>query len=497
MKTKRISFILSSILLLSIHMSLFGQTSIVLTGSDLRLVSDENTKLVLSDVNLVNNSHADVISGNPELVYTGTNPTSVGGNIATNLNKLTINNSAGLDLGNSITVTNELKLTNGHLNLGDKNLTLGPSATIGGTPGASNMIVASGTGELRKRFASGTYTTSNSPAPFTFPVGTTADGNEYTPVTLDFNSGSFGSNASVGVRVEDSKNSLLNSSITNYLNRHWIVEPTNDITNFNYTIDLKYVDADFVTDNSLTESDLLPIKISGSTWYQPTDGPFTGSTPQGFADLVNTTTNIIRWSDLTSFSQFGGAGGNNQPLPVELVSFTGACEKGIISLSWQTASEFNSSHFDVEKSRDGENWQLLSTIPSAGTSNELITYQSTDQNGTEGNNYFRLRQVDNDGKEKLYDPINVSCSEVTTGYFSSFPNPSGNSFQVILNNKELIGTCKFHIVDATGKVIENRELEVKDGINMYVINQELTPGIYFLNISNGSKSTPVLRHAVR
>jgi hypothetical protein len=53
------------------------------------------------------------------------------------------------------------------------------------------------------------------------------------------------------------------------------------------------------------------------------------------------------------------------------------------------------------------------------------------------------------------------------------------------------------MVDATGKVIEQREIEVKDGINMFVINQELTPGIYFLNVTNGSKSTEVLRHAIK
>jgi len=205
----------------------------------------------------------------------------------------------------------------------------------------------------------------------------------------------------------------------------------------------------------------------------------------------------ITSSGITEFSWFNGGGNNQNPLPVELVSFTGACDNGVISLTWQTASEFNSSHFDVEKSRDGENWQVLTTMPSAGTSNELITYQSTDQNGTEGNNYFRLRQVDVDGTEKVYDPINVSCSEVTTGYFSSFPNPSGSAFQVIVNNKELIGTCTMNIVDASGKVIEIKEIDVKEGINMFVINQELTPGIYFLNITNGSKSTPVIRHAIK
>ncbi len=221
--------------------------------------------------------------------------------------------------------------------------------------------------------------------------------------------------------------------------------------------------------------------------------------PAGFhiASTGSTTDFVIQSNTVTGFSWFNIGAPNSNPLPVELVSFSGLCEEGIINLTWQTASEFNSSHFDVEKSRDGENWQVLTTLPSAGTSNELITYQAADQNATDGNNYFRLRQVDIDGTEKLYDPINVSCAEVTTGYFSSYPNPSGTSFQVIVNNKELLGNCIMNIVDAAGKVIEQRQIEVKDGINMFVINQELTPGIYFLNVTNGTKSTPVLRHAIK
>jgi hypothetical protein len=291
----------------------------------------------------------------------------------------------------------------------------------------------------------------------------------------------------------------MNSLITNnYLNRNWFIEPSG-ITSPDYNINLHYLQADWVGTPEAEEA-MIPIKYSTSSgagiWYQPESGGFTNATEVGSGQAISAS-NILNWESVTSFSEFGGAEGNNQPLPVELVSFSGVCEDGIIDLTWQTASEFNSSHFDVEKSRDGENWQLLTTLPSAGTSNELITYQSEDKNTTDGNNYFRLRQVDIDGTEKLYDPINVSCSEVIKGYFSSFPNPSGNSFQVVLNNKELIGASVLNIVDASGKVIEQRQIEVKDGINMFVINQELTPGIYFLNISNGQKTSPILRHAIK
>jgi hypothetical protein len=105
--------------------------------------------------------------------------------------------------------------------------------------------------------------------------------------------------------------------------------------------------------------------------------------------------------------------------------------------------------------------------------------------------------VDNDGKVKLYDPINVSCVETTAGYFTSYPNPSGNEFQVVVNNKEIMGTCTLNIVDAQGKVINQRSIEMKEGINMFVISETLNPGIYFLNITNGTKTTQVIKHAVK
>jgi len=206
---------------------------------------------------------------------------------------------------------------------------------------------------------------------------------------------------------------------------------------------------------------------------------------------------VIQSNTVTGFSWFNIGAPNNSPLPVELLNFNGTCEEGNVNLLWQTASEFNSSHFDVEKSTDGETWRVMATIPSAGTSNELLTYQTVDNNGTFGSNYYRLRQVDNDGKEKLYDPINVSCVETTVGYFTSYPNPSGSDFQVVVNDKEILGACTLNIVDAQGKVIDQRSIEVKDGINMYVISEKLNPGIYFLNISNGTKTTQVIRHAIK
>jgi hypothetical protein len=60
-----------------------------------------------------------------------------------------------------------------------------------------------------------------------------------------------------------------------------------------------------------------------------------------------------------------------------------------------------------------------------------------------------------------------------------------------------MGTCTLNIVDAQGKVINQRSIEMKEGINMFVISETLNPGIYFLNVTNGTKTTQVIKHAVK
>ena len=114
-----------------------------------------------------------------------------------------------------------------------------------------------------------------------------------------------------------------------------------------------------------------------------------------------------------------------------------------------------------------------------------------------GDNYYRLHQVDIDGTSKTYDVINVSCSQTTSGYFSIFPNPSSGSFQVILNNAEIIGDARMNVVDTKGNMVLSKSLDVKSGINMYVVNEVLAPGIYYVSVQNGDKVTVVLKHSVK
>jgi hypothetical protein len=295
----------------------------------------------------------------------------------------------------------------------------------------------------------------------------------------------------VGVRVQDSKQGTLNSSITNYLDRNWIVEP-NDITGYSYKIQLHYVDADFVTDGSMAEGDLKPIKISSGQWYQPTDGSFTNAVSQGSAGIF-ASENYLEWNGLTTFSEFGGAGGSNQPLPVELLSFTAECANESIILKWQTASEYNSSHFEIEKSTDGLNWNTIGQLPAAGNSNELLSYSLEDASKRTNTSYYRLNQVDIDGLQKYYGPISPMCESVNHLNGKTIPNPSNNEFWLQISSAEQ-QKITYVLQDINGTKILENTVELLPGSNMFPIRETIPSGMYFIILQTEKGQQQVIKH---
>jgi hypothetical protein len=98
---------------------------------------------------------------------------------------------------------------------------------------------------------------------------------------------------------------------------------------------------------------------------------------------------------------------DNTPLPVELTQFEATPYPQWNVVKWTTASENNSSHFDLESSTDGENWRKIITKYAAGNSTEEIKYSYIDYN-LNPVTYYRLQQFDIDGVFKTYGPILVT-----------------------------------------------------------------------------------------
>lgn len=98
-------------------------------------------------------------------------------------------------------------------------------------------------------------------------------------------------------------------------------------------------------------------------------------------------------------------------LPVELMSFEGEIKDGSNVLSWTTASENNSSHYDVEWSRDGFSWSTIGSEQAAGNSTSFLEYYFVEENPLLINNYYRLVQYDFDGQFEVFGPIVIDNIE--------------------------------------------------------------------------------------
>ncbi|MCB0514406.1 MAG: hypothetical protein KDC60_08255, partial [Bacteroidetes bacterium] len=121
-------------------------------------------------------------------------------------------------------------------------------------------------------------------------------------------------------------------------------------------------------------------------------------------------------------------------LPIELLSFTGYNDGDVNVLNWVTASERNSSKFEIEKSSDASTFEYIGEVPAAGNSIIELGYNFIDPNPQFGDNYYRLKMIDSDGTFKYSEIINIKVREdnmgVQDGIIKIYPNPTNGYLNI-------------------------------------------------------------------
>lgn len=173
------------------------------------------------------------------------------------------------------------------------------------------------------------------------------------------------------------------------------------------------------------------------------------------------------------------------PLPVELVSFDAFLDerKNEITLKWATASELNNSHFEVQRSLDGNRFDFLDVVQGNGNTSLLQSYTSIDKYPVPGENYYRLKQVDFDGSQTYSDIVSVKIS--TESIISSvIPNPI-QDVAIVRFGEKMPRHAKLQVLSATGQVMATYLVE--DKISQEIILERFEKGIYFLRIKNAER----------
>lgn len=170
------------------------------------------------------------------------------------------------------------------------------------------------------------------------------------------------------------------------------------------------------------------------------------------------------------------------PLPVELLSFTGEAVEETNVLNWTTTSEINNDYFIVEASVDAENFSSIGTVAGAGNSNEVLNYEFIDNNPYAKTMYYRLKQVDFDGKWENSEIVAIKRNSL--GIIDIFPNPVNDLLHINFNTNE-VNHYKVSITNILGEVITETTNLGKNKLTLNVF-EELSGGVYFVKIVNDS-----------
>lgn len=175
-------------------------------------------------------------------------------------------------------------------------------------------------------------------------------------------------------------------------------------------------------------------------------------------------------------------------LPIELRSFSAFKNDRDVDLEWSTISEANASHFDVERSKDGNNWEFLGKVNAVGESSVVQEYTFLDNtlplNARENHKtfYYRLNMVDKDGQQEYSDIRSVRFDLDGEADFLVYPNPTVN--EVFVNLSSITpesGPATLNVINMNGQLIKKVTLQTSDDIRVDV--SDLTGGVYNFIVS--------------
>ena len=297
-------------------------------------------------------------------------------------------------------------------------------------------------------------------------------------------------------------------AIDGFVQRHYEITPENNATKATGKITLYFTQADFDAYNK-PDKPMLPKNgndVSGISNFrvQKRSGTSTDNSglpasydPGTLTDINPVDTDIVwnttqsRWEvsfDVTGFSGFFAYAVENNPLPVTLVNFNATPKEQTVQLKWQTTSEVNASHFEIERSGNGKTWETLGSVDAIGDGPG--TYEYVDASPLSNVNYYRLKMVDRaadhvDGNYSYSRIVSVRISDhVQVMQVSVYPNPATSGTLTVTTSGT--GTPDVTIYDILGrKVVVKLLRNTRGSIDLDV--SDLSVGTYLISVRKGEE----------
>lgn len=431
---------------------------------------------------LVNNSYE--VSNEGTVHIAGNNLQLISGDSSLQFDTLILNNPNNLSLLNELRVSGYLIFQNGRI------LTQRNDSDIAFIHLLDNVSYS---GSSDSNFVDGTLRKTGNDA-FTFPIGqnnnlqalaisapsqitdqftafyrqTDASNYGYSTSSIDSNCGG----SAVVVDISEAE--------------YWNLEQTAGSSNVQLSL---YYDQNSSVN---TPAELMVVRWNGTKWQSEGNGGITGTAGNGTITTGSGCGSTGSASAISNFGAFTLSASTLTALPVEYLYFTAnKWDEQTAVLEWATATEINSSHFEIERSSNGIDFNQIGIARANGNSNQIKHYQFFDNQPYKGINYYRLKQVDfNEDME--YSPIRTLEFDLEATTISVYPNPTENWLNIDISNHTQNGLSRqFYLYDAYGKLILQKELDAFE--HHFSINiSEISAGVYTLQLEN--KSVKIIKY---
>ena len=161
-------------------------------------------------------------------------------------------------------------------------------------------------------------------------------------------------------------------------------------------------------------------------------------------------------------------------------------------ISWGTTTEINTKEFAIEYSANGINFKPIGTQIAAGNSSSNMDYAYTHVNLPSGLNYYRIKQIDNNGQYKYSEIVTLLNKNGLKNNLLA-PNPASN-YSILILNKPANNTV-VNIYNNTGQLM--KKITVANGLEFYSLDvSTFAKGKYLVEIiNNGNKETlPLIKN---
>lgn len=415
------------------------------------VVVSSGANVVLNNISLEQGNTPISDDGKILLIGTSSSTTISAGS---SIKNVSIDKSIGtsVKLLNNLSLSGTLQLIKGNLDLNGHDLDLGTTGSLSGE--TENNYVTGNSGLIIRSATLNAPTAAN-------------PGNLGLSITSASNLGN--------TTIKRGNYPLTDGS--NYtIKRFFDIAPTNN-TGLNATIKLKYLEAEL---NGLQENqlELLTSANMGGTWSKVTTA------------TLNVTNNEVEATGIATLNRLTLAN-NFTTLPISAIYVNAKQLTNGIALSWNTVNETEVSHFWVEKSSDGKLFRDVLKIASLSEIKKDNLYQALDKNPIAGNNYYRIRAVDYDGRTTTSMPLVVAFSLTENSLFTVYPNPTVK----VLNGSfytESEGKTTLQVISSLGKIEITRQIATNKGLNDFSIDVSILPiGSYYLKLANQNNYHPI------